>query len=137
MQMEVMMAVEVIEAEPGPTKRRYLGADLGLRLRARSAAEEDAHALPNRISRKEAVGADQIRNLLGRQCGPAVHQHEMETDAEPRQAVRALDGVFRRGRGLATHDSARSPLAARANGLTIVPRRTLALHLWPCKDWDR
>ena len=98
MQVEMMVAIDVVEVEPGPTERGKLCADLGLRLRLRTAAEVDASAHAHGIARKASIGTNQIRDLLGRQRRPAVDQHEVQPDGETRQAPCALDRIRRGGR---------------------------------------
>src|SRR5579885_2787784 len=91
--MEMMVAVEMIEAKPGLTERRQLRAGLGLRLRLRPPAEKDFGADPDGIVGEAAVGSDELRDLLRGQCGPAIEQHQVQSDGELGQAARALDRV--------------------------------------------
>ena len=55
------------------------------------------------------MGVDEVRHLLGRQHGAAFHQHQMETDAQARQALGPRHGVGRGG--LCRHQARRRQYA--------------------------
>src|SRR5216684_3334353 len=66
-QMEMVVAVDMIEAETGSAERRQLSPDLRLRLRLRTAAEKDSRTEADGVARDPTVGSDQIRDPPRRQ----------------------------------------------------------------------
>ena len=71
-------------------------------------------AEPRQVGAEVSGRVDEIGQLLRRQHRPAVDQHEMQPDAQARQAPRARDRVRRGGAG--DHQACRREDAAGVRG---------------------
>ena len=52
-----------------------------------------ARASRREVAAQTSVGIDEVRNAFRRQHGRAIDEHQVQADAERRQAARASDGV--------------------------------------------
>ena len=88
MQMEVLVRVAMIQRQSRGGKGLELRADLGAQLTARPRAARDLCAQRRHVGSKKAVGANQPRDLRGRQRRAALHQHDMQSDSKLPHAAR-------------------------------------------------
>ena len=96
--MEMVVRIDVIERETGGAIGRELGLDLGADLPTHRAPEEDVDPGPYHVRAQRSGTVHQIRNTLAGQGWCTVDQHQMQSDAQPRHAVRACHGVGGGGR---------------------------------------
>jgi hypothetical protein len=101
--MDVLVAVDMVERQPGRAERFELGANFRRKLPARRGREVEAKPGAHHVRVKLAVRSDERGNLRCRQDRRPVRQHQMQSDAERRQPFRARNGVG--GRRLADHQA--------------------------------
>ena len=80
MDVDVLMGVHVVEAEPGCAERLELRLDLLRKLASDVRESKKPQAGPRHIRIEHAVSTHQARNLLRRQNGQAIYQDEMESN---------------------------------------------------------
>ena len=112
MQVEVPVGIDVIKREPRGGERLELGTDLGRELASHTGEREVAQASGKTVAPEAARRIDQVRDAPPRQYRAALHEHQMETYAQPRQRERAPHGVRRR-RG-SHHEAGRREYPASA-----------------------
>ena len=91
--MHVVVRVHVIQRETALREGFELSRDLRPQLRPDSRAKEDAHPGTEEIVEERSVGPHQKWDLLRREDGASLHQHEMQTHAQPGQTPGAPDRV--------------------------------------------
>jgi hypothetical protein len=102
-QMEMLVRVDVIERQPGRGESIELRANLARKLRAHGGQEEEPEPVADHRIAETAIRADERGNRLVRQRRRAVGKHEVQADAQARQAPRALNRIA--GGGLAHHQA--------------------------------
>jgi hypothetical protein len=95
--MKVLVRIDVIEWQAGRGEGCELRLDLRCELPPRLGPRENLKTKPRHAGAKPAGAVDQIWHLLSRQRRPAIDQHDMEPDPQPRQAARSLNRIRRRG----------------------------------------
>src|SRR5260221_5577115 len=97
MQVQVQMAVDVVERQAGGVEPRELRVDLGAKLFTQAALEEIIHADADGAVAKFALRIDEPGDLFRRQGGMAHQQREMQTDAKPGIFLPELHGFVAAG----------------------------------------
>ncbi len=105
MQMEVVVAVDVIKGEPGIPVGLKLGADLSFQLFADAGPESILETGFRRMIRKHPPGIGKIGYRAGREDGAAFDQDQMQSHVKRWEPSRALHGV--RCRSRADHEAGR------------------------------
>jgi len=115
MEMKMMMRIDVIERKPRCAKglelRGYFSGDLP----ARGRWKQEPQPGHQQIVSEQPIGADEVANFAGRQRRTAIHQNEMQADAQRGQATRACDSIIRSGS--ADHQARRGQNAVRVRRL--------------------
>lgn len=110
----MFVRIDMVQREPGRTKRLELCRDLGGELALRPGIHRKIDAGQDHILAKVTRSLDEIRHGVRRKSRNAVDQHKMQSDAESGKAARAAHGV---GRRCAGHHQAGSGQDAIAMGL--------------------
>src|SRR6266508_4026638 len=91
--MNVLVCIDMVDGQSGRPERLELGGDFGGELATGAPMHEYVDGGMNDIVPEMAGVVDKVAEIPGRKHGSAVDQHEMQTDAQVRQAARDRDGV--------------------------------------------
>lgn len=94
--MQMLVRVDMIEIEARRAERLELGADLGGKPAPDAGHEEITQSRAELAVGKTAVVADQPIDCGGGQHCLAIDQHEVQSDAQPRQRPRPRHRIGRR-----------------------------------------
>ena len=92
MQMQVQMAVDVVERQAGGVEFFKLRVDFGAQLFAQAALEKIAQTGADGLVAEFAARIDQAGNFFRRQRGMAHQQRQVQADAEFRVFLRQRHG---------------------------------------------
>ena len=94
MQVEVKMAVDVVQGETRGPEFFELGPDFALQLRAEAWPKKVAEARDNRVVAEVSCGIDQTWDFTGRQGRCGANQTEVQADAKARILSGQFDGFI-------------------------------------------
>src|SRR5262249_35892905 len=94
MEMKMLVRIDVVEREAARAIGLELRLDLGCGLAANRWAGEDVEPERGHVAAEASAGIDEIGHALRRQHRSALDQHDMQADAQARQALRAADGTL-------------------------------------------
>ena len=97
MQMQVQMAVDVVERQAGGAEFFKLRVDFRAELFAQVVFEKIAHADADRVIAEFTLRVDEAGNFFRRQGGIAAEQSQMQANAEPWIFPRQSDGFVAGG----------------------------------------
>ncbi len=97
MQMQMQMAVDMIERQTGGVKFLKLRMDFGAKLSAQAALEKVTEARGDRLIAEFAVRIDKAGDFFRRQRGLAAEQSQMQADAEFGILPREFYGLVKTG----------------------------------------